>query len=162
MSLQQCLEFWNFGLHTLVFNPLPVMMEGFACNRCSSKLHGISYRTSCCHLFCPDCAQSSFRMRKCPVCQFNLQRESICETVVGAKVADTTDQLFQTILGGSSTQESSKLLSSLFQGLQEVTSFIIVQQELHLRLCASVQIEYETKMAEKDAQIVILHLVTND
>lgn len=144
-------------LHAIRPVILPPAMESHACNVCQSSMQGMAYRTDCHHLLCPSCAQSSFQnSHSCPSCATYLKPENISEVMIGLKVANIGDQLFQHVLSGEGIHDASARMESIFQTLQEISAFISVQLTEHSKRWALAYQQLESHALEKDSELVRL------
>jgi hypothetical protein len=71
-----------------------------SCNSCQNAIEGISYRTTCRHLYCPGCAKETFGTgHTCSICDTVLSHGDVCEIVTGINIQSTLlDKLFQLAL----------------------------------------------------------------
>ena len=128
-------------------------MDKYCCNLCNSPLQGIVYRTHCLHLYCPACAQSSFRTRKCALCHSNLSADSVYEASIGVDGVDIKEQMFQFLMNYG-IGEAYIAMEHFYFALKDITNFTNVQTRMMLDQYQALEASYQDKLLEKDDVLV--------
>lgn len=117
------------------------------------QVQGIVYRTDCMHLYCPSCAQSTFRTRKCALCQCNLSADTVYEVAAGSDGGDVREQMFQCLMSYG-IGDSHLAMDRFYKALREISTFLNVQNRIKLIRYQDLESVYQSKILEKDELLV--------
>ena len=100
-----------------------------SCNVCSLQVDGIAYRTSCCHLLCPNCSRQNFELGcRCPVCDRKLNSNDVKEIMIGMQgTTDFTDNTFQYIFKGKDWVDIIENNQQVALEVANISSFLFTQ-----------------------------------
>lgn len=121
------------------------------CNQCKSvPTVGASFKTSCNHLLCENCANQAFSSDCfCPVCKERLQAQDVSEILVGVPPISMQDNLFQVAFQEPSM---SSIISNTSRAIQSVTELAVF---VHAQLADQIDMESSEKdMLQKNAEAI--------
>jgi hypothetical protein len=105
------------------------------CNSCHADTDGIAYRTTCCHMFCPTCANAAFQSSSfCPVCSYQLKEIDVSEVLVGIEITTSgiVDKLLQYLFQNGSCKEVSSRVATMFHSAATAANLVYAQLQFKL------------------------------
>lgn len=141
-------------------------MEGdgglsFRCNLCWELLQGSSWKASCNHVFCEECAFRHFSQRQdCPQCSRILGDDDFLDFIVGMDQANAEQAIYQEILHSPAWDEALRRCLKLMRTAESAVGFaftqLVLSHQRNERKSGSCEEQFSAYKRDASKQLVAL------